>query len=46
MLKAIHAQEDRNATQSKAAEIVTRLKAMKLKGAAELVEQRGGETLT
>lgn len=46
MLKAIHAQEDRKAAQAKAAEIVTRLKAMKLKAAAELVEQRGGETLT
>jgi putative transposase len=46
MLKAIHAQEDRNAAQTKAAEIITRLKAMKLKAAAELVEQRGGETLT
>jgi len=46
MLKAIHAQEDRKCAQAKAAEIVTRLKAMKLKAAAELVEQRGGETLT
>jgi putative transposase len=46
MLKAIHAQEDRKAAQIKAAEIVTRLKAMKLKAAAELVEQSGGETLT
>jgi len=46
MLKAIHAQEDRKAAQTKAAEIITRLKAMKLKAAAELVEQRGGETLT
>jgi len=46
MLKAIHAQEDRKAAQIKAAEIVTRLKTMKLKAAAELVEQRGGETLT
>lgn len=46
MLKAIHAQEDRKAAQTKAAEILTRLKAMKLKAAAELVEQRVGETLT
>jgi len=46
MLKAIHAQEDRKAAHSKAAEIVARLKAMKLKAAAELVEQRVEETLT
>jgi transposase-like protein len=46
MLKAIHAQEDRKAAQTKAAEIITRLKALKLKAAAELVEQRVGETLT
>ena len=46
MLKAIHVQEDRKAVQTKAAEIITRLKEMKLKAAAELVEQRGGETLT
>lgn len=46
MLKAIHAQEDRKAAHSKAAEIVGRLKAMKLKAAAELVEQRVEETLT
>jgi hypothetical protein len=46
MLKAIHAQEDRKAAQTKAAEIVTRLKEMKLRTAAELVEQKVGETLT
>ena len=46
MLKAVHAQEDRRAAETKAAEIVTRLKAMKLKAAAELVEQRVRETLT
>jgi len=46
MLKAIHVQEDRKAAQVKATEIVTRLKAMKLKAAAELVEQRVAETLT
>jgi putative transposase len=46
MLKAVHAQEDRKCAQTKAAEIVARLKAMKLKAAAELVEQRVGETLT
>ena len=46
MLKAIHVQEDRKAAQVKATEIVTRLKAMKLKAAAELLEQRVAETLT
>jgi len=45
MLKAIHAQEDRPAAEAKAKEIVTRMKAMKLKSAAELVEQKVGETL-
>jgi transposase-like protein len=46
MLKAIHAQEDGKAAKAKATEIVARLKAMKLKTAAELVEQKGSETLT
>lgn len=46
MLKAIHAQEDRKAAQAKATEIVSRLKTLKLKSAAELVEQKVGETLT
>ncbi len=46
MLKAIHAQEDRKAAQTKAAEIVTRLKEMKLRTAAELVEQKVSETLS
>jgi len=46
MLKAIHAQEDRRAAESKAKEIVTRLKEMKLRSAAELVEQKVAETLT
>ena len=45
MLKAIHAQEDRPAAEAKAKEIVTRLKSLKLRTAAELVEQRVGETL-
>lgn len=44
MLKAIHAQEDRKAAQAKAKEVVARLKAMKLKSAAELVEQKVTET--
>ena len=45
MLKAIHAQEDRKAAQAKANEVVTRLKEMKLRSAAELVEQKVEETL-
>jgi putative transposase len=45
MLKAIHAQEDRKAAQTKAAEVVSRLKEMKLRTAAELVEQKVVETL-
>jgi len=46
MLKAIHAQEDGKAAKAKATEIVGRLKAMKLKTAAELVQQKVSETLT
>jgi transposase-like protein len=46
MLKAIHAQEDRKAAKAKAAEVVIRLKEMRLKSAAELVEQKVEETLT
>jgi hypothetical protein len=40
MLKAIHAQESRKSAQAKATEIVARLKEMKLRTAAELVEQK------
>jgi len=46
MLKAIHAQENRRAAQTKATEIVARLKEMKLRTAAELVDQKVSETLT
>ena len=46
MLKAIHAQEDRKAADAKCKEVVTRLKAMKLARAAELMEQKAAETLT
>ncbi len=46
MLKAIHAQEDRRAAKTKATEVVERLKAMKLRTAAELVEQKVSETMT
>jgi putative transposase len=46
MLKAIHAQENRKAAQAKATEIVARLKELKPRTAAELVEQKVVETLT
>ncbi len=46
MLKAIHAQENRAAAQSKAADVVANLKTMKLRAAAELVESAIDETLT
>jgi len=46
MLKAIHGQEDRRAAQAKAAEVVSRLKEIGLRTAAELVEQKGHEALT
>ena len=46
MLKAIHAQESRKTAQAKATEVVARLKEMKLRTAAELVEQKVGETMT
>jgi len=46
MLKAIHGQEDLKAARAKAIEIVQRLRDMKLRNAAELVEQKVGETLT
>ena len=45
MLKAIHAQEDLPAAQRKAAEVVARLKDMRLGKAAELVETAVPETL-
>lgn len=46
MLKAIHAQESREAAVAKAADVVDKLKAMKLRTAAELVENAIHETLT
>jgi len=46
MLKAIHAQEDRASAETKAREIVVKLRAMKLPIAAELLEAKGHETLT
>jgi len=45
MLKAIHAQENKAAAQSKAADVVAKLKAMKLKKAAELVAASIDDTL-
>ena len=46
MLKAIHAREDRAAAEAKSKEIVARLKAMRPKNAAEIVEQRAAEMFT
>ena len=46
MLKAIHAQEDHTSASAKIAEVVTKLKALKLTRAAELVASHGQETLT
>ena len=45
MLKAIHAQEDLEAARSKAADIVAKLKIMKLAGAAKIVDEGIEETL-
>ena len=46
MLKAIHAQENREAAEAKATDVVSKLKTMKLRAAAELVENAIHETLT
>ncbi len=46
MLKAIHAQEDAASAMAKNAEVVTKLKVMKLTRAADLVAKHGHETLT
>jgi len=46
MLKAIHARKDREAAVAKAKDVVAKLRAMKLKTAADLVEQKVAETLT
>lgn len=45
MLKAIHAQESRQAAQEKAEDVITKLKAMKLGAAAKLVAEAIDETL-
>ena len=46
MLKAIHASEDRQAAQDKAAEITAKLKDMKLTKAAELIAERIADTFS
>jgi putative transposase len=46
MLKAIHGQEDREAAQAKAGEVVAKLKAIRLAKAAELVESHIDETFS
>ena len=46
MLKAIHAQESREAAEEKASGVVAKLNAMKLKVAAELVETKIHETFS
>jgi len=46
MLKAIHAQEDRQEAQKKATEVMGRLREMKLHKAAHLIEQKIVETFT
>ena len=46
MLKAIHAQEDKEAARAKAVLLVEKLRRMKLEKAAELVEKSVEETLS
>ena len=46
MLKAVHAQESREAAEIKVSDVVAKLKSMKLKAAAELVENAIHETFT
>ncbi len=46
MLKAIHAQEDRQAAQTKAGEVTAKLKTQRLAKAAELLESHIAETLS
>jgi transposase-like protein len=45
MLKAIHAQEDREAARAKARDVVAKLREMKLQAAAKKVEDSVDETL-
>jgi transposase-like protein len=46
MLKAIHAQEGREAAEAKSKDVIGKLKAMKLKAAADLVEKSIHETFS
>ena len=46
MLKAIHAQEDREAADKKATDVVVKLREMKLAKAAKIVEEGVSETLS
>ncbi|QDS99090.1 Transposase, Mutator family [Adhaeretor mobilis] len=46
MLKAIHAQEDREAAEKKATDVVAKLKGMRLAKAARCVEEEASETLS
>lgn len=46
MLKAIHAQESRATAEKKMADVVADLRAQRMTKAAELVEEKGRETLT
>ena len=46
MLKAIHAQEDREAAKEKIAAVMKKLKTMRLANAAKIVEEGAGETLS
>ncbi len=46
MLKAIHAQENKEAARQKAAQVAERLREMKLKAAAKKIEDSIEETLT
>ena len=46
MLKAIHAQEDRQAAEEKIAAVTKKLKSMKLNNAAKIVEEGAKETLS
>ena len=46
MLKAVHAQEDRQAAKEKASQIVEKLRTMKLARAAEIIESGIDETLS
>lgn len=46
MLKAIHAQESREAAEEKMASVIAELRAVQLGKAADLLDEHGHETLT